>query len=161
MHLVNSNVEKIQLEISELENKPLNEERVSVRVLSLVVLDIGGPLSNLAELLIDHHCCDSLSDRCNHIHVTVGVKERAFIREMGQTGNVKDTAVMLGSDHTGAVQEANDHEDTGHKTRQADSEGKGVERHTLIKREVNIGLVGHLGDDGIANELLACVHVGI
>jgi len=80
--LVKTNVEKIYLEVSELKNEALDEERVVVIVLSLVVFVVGRPLGHLAELQV-HDCgYNSLSDCSYQIHIALRVKDSAWIRHV-------------------------------------------------------------------------------
>ena len=60
--LVDSNIEQVKLEISELKDKSFDEYRVVESTLSFVVLQLSCPDGNFTELLVHYHGYDSL---CN------------------------------------------------------------------------------------------------
>ena len=83
VHLVDANVEEVQLEIGELEDEALDEDRVVPGALRLVVLHIGGPVGDLAEVNVHNHCNDSLTDGSDHVGVALGVEELTWLSHFG------------------------------------------------------------------------------
>ena len=157
VQLVNPNVEEVELEVGELENEPLDEHRVVVAALSLVVLHVCSPVGHFAEINVHDDSYDGLSDRKHHVHVAFRVENGPFVCQRRQLGHVEEAAVVVGSDHSRGVEEAYDDEAADAPARETHQEAQHVLDKTLLSRVIGVRAVCHRVDAGHTLELFAQV----
>jgi hypothetical protein len=126
VHLVDSNVEQVQLEVGEFKDKSLDEDRVVVGALGLVILHVGCVNGHLAEVLIHDHGHDGLSNGDNHVNVTLWVTVISWVSQVGQFRNVKGSSVMIWSNDSSCVEECDNDEAADTPAWEADDETNDV-----------------------------------
>jgi len=84
MLLVDSDVEQVHLEVSELEDEPFDEDRQVVVLLLSVVLEVCRVHCYFLELQVEDCGENSLGYRSNQIHVVIRVTDSTRVGQMRQ-----------------------------------------------------------------------------
>lgn len=122
-----------------------------------MVLHVGGPVGDLAEVDVHDDGCHGLADRDNHIHVVVRIEDLAFVSQHGQRWHVKQTTVVVRANYSRSVQEADDDPAAENPTWEADAERLQVLDQSLLGWEVRVWQISDWVDAHFSFELLAQV----
>lgn len=133
MLLIDTNINQVHLEISELKDESLNKDRCIVVSFCLVILHVSSVFCNLGESSVSHSSQYCLSDSHNHIQATLRIKNGPFVSEFRQERDIQHTSMTVRSDSSSRIQKANNSKTASKPTDKAYSETFGIQRHSLPK----------------------------